>query len=99
MLHVLFSHPQRVVCPETKKININQNKFKGVGWEKPINDQAGRAAKDLHHRGFQETPADLHKVKIRGFSQGPRKRIESAMSSLWEWKSGRDNQLDGFIFI
>lgn len=65
ILHVLFSHPHRVVYPETKKIKINQNKLKGAGGEKPINDQAGRPAAHLHLRRSPETPDHCHKGKIR----------------------------------
>lgn len=92
-MHVLFSHPQRVVCPETKKLKINQNKFKGVGGEKPIIDQAGRPATHLYHRGFQEIPGDHQKVKIR-------KGLGRALNQLClHYESERYLQLDGNMFI
>lgn len=75
ILHVLFSHPQRVVYPETKKIKINQNKLKGAGGEKPIKDQAGRPAASLYLRRSLETSAHRH-------HKGAEEGIESAMSSL-----------------
>lgn len=78
ILHVLFSHPQRVVYPETKKIKINQNKLKGAGGKKPINDQAGRPAAHLHLRRSPETPHPPPRENQEGAGEG----IESAMSSL-----------------
>lgn len=78
ILLVLFSHPQRVVYPETKKIKINQNKLKGVGGEKPINDQAGRPAPTSTSGG----PRRPLPTAIRGKSGGGWEGSESAMSSL-----------------
>lgn len=78
ILHVLFSHPQRAVYPETKKIKINQNKLKGV---KPIHYQAGRPAAHLHLRRSPQTPAH----RKQGENQkGAGEGIESTMSSLQE---------------
>lgn len=96
ILHVLFSHPQRVVYPETKKIKINQNKLKGAGGKKPINDQAGRPAAHLHLRRSPETPTHRHKEKIR---RGLGRASNQLCLHYESERGGRDMQLDGYIFI
>jgi hypothetical protein len=81
-----------VVYPETKKIKINQNKFKGGGGggEKPINDQAGRPAASLHLRG----------PPPQGENQEGLGRASNQLCLHYESeRSGRDMQLDGYIFI
>lgn len=93
ILHVLFSHPQRAVYPETKKIKINQNKLKGV---KPIHYQAGRPAAHLHLRRSPQTPAH----RKQGENQEGLERALNQLCLHYESeRGGRDMRLDGYIFI
>lgn len=83
-----------MVYPETKKIKINQNKLKGVGGEKPINDQAGRPAPT----STSEVPKDPCPP-----TQGRIKRglggYQISYVFIMRVRGGRDMQLDGYIFI